>query len=141
LSLFPWATYSDKRKAIKIHVLLNTNGYIPEFMHNQCNRQDMLIMDKLAYKAGCFYIIDKAYVHYKRLYRIELSKAFFVTRAKQNMSYTIEESRIVDTARGIIKDELVLMKRWHTKRWYPDKYKKDRIQRYYNRIRANVSYQ
>jgi hypothetical protein len=101
----------------------------------------MLIMDKLAYKAGCFYIIDKAYVHYKRLYRIELSKAFFVTRAKQNMSYTIEESRIVDTARGIIKDELVLMKRWHTKRWYPDKYKKDRIQRYYNRIRANVSYQ
>jgi hypothetical protein len=120
LSLFPWATYSNKRKAIKIHVLLNTDGYIPEFVHiTNANRQDMLIMDKLIYKAGCFYIVDKAYVHYKRLYRIELSKAFFVTRAKQNMSYTIEDSRIVDTASGIIKDELVLMKRWHTKRWYP----------------------
>jgi transposase len=120
LSLFPWATYSSKRKAIKIHVLLNTDGYIPEFVHvTTGNRQDMLIMDQLIYKAGCFYVVDKAYVHYKRLYRIELSKAFFVTRAKQNMSYTIEESRTVDITTGVIKDELVLMKRWHTKRWYP----------------------
>lgn len=120
LTLFPWATYSSKRKAIKIHVLLNTDGYIPEFVHvTTGNRQDMLIMDQLIYKAGCFYVVDKAYVHYKRLYKIELSKAFFVTRAKQNMSYTIEESRTVDRTAGIIKDELVLMKRWHTKRWYP----------------------
>jgi transposase len=120
LSLFPWATYSSKRKAVKIHVLLNTDGYIPEFVHvTTGNRQDMLIMDQITYKAGCFYVVDKAYVHYKRLYRIELSKAFFVTRAKQNMSYTIEESRNVDISTGIIKDELVLMKRWHTKRWYP----------------------
>jgi transposase len=120
LSLFPWATYSSKRKAVKIHVLLNTDGYIPEFVHvTTGNRQDMLIMDQITYKPGCFYVVDKAYVHYKRLYRIELSKAFFVTRAKQSMSYTIEESKTVDTAKGIIKDELVMMKRWHTKRWYP----------------------
>jgi transposase len=120
LSLFPWATYSSKRKAVKIHVLLNTDGYIPEFVHvTTGNRQDMLIMDHITYKAGCFYVVDKAYVHYKRLHRIELSKAFFVTRAKQNMSYTIAESRTADMAKGIIKDELVLMKRWHTKRWYP----------------------
>lgn len=120
LSLFPWATYSSKRKAVKIHVLLNTDGYIPEFVHvTTGNRQDMLIMDQITYKAGCFYVVDKAYVHYQRLYRIELSKAFFVTRAKQNMSYTTAESRTADTAKGIIKDELVLMKRWHTKRWYP----------------------
>jgi hypothetical protein len=120
LSLFPWATYSSKRKAVKVHVLLNTDGYIPEFVHiTNANRQDMLLLDQLTYKAGCFYIVDKAYVHYKRLYRIELSKAFFVTRAKQNMSYIIEETKEVDSASGIIKDELVLMKRWHTRCWYP----------------------
>jgi hypothetical protein len=120
LSLFPWATYSSKRKAVKVHVLLNIDGYIPEFVHiTNANRQDMLIMDHLHYKAGCYYVIDKAYVHYKRLYRIEENKAFFVTRAKQNMSYNIKEKRIVDATKGIVRDELILMRRWHTRRWYP----------------------
>ncbi|MDQ6608688.1 MAG: IS4 family transposase, partial [Bacteroidota bacterium] len=120
LSLFSWATYSSKRKGVKVHVLLNTDGYIPEFVHiTNANRQDMLIMDQLTYKAGCFYVLDKAYVHYKRLYRIELSKAFFVSRAKQNMSYIIKERRQTDKSKGILKDQLVLMRRWHTRRWYP----------------------
>jgi len=120
LSLFPWATYSKKRKGVKVHVLLNTDGYIPEFVHiTNANRQDMLIMDQLTYKAGCFYVVDKAYVHYKRLYRIEISKAFFVSRAKQNMSYTIEQTTQTDKSKGIVKDQLVLMRRWHTRRWYP----------------------
>lgn len=120
LNLFPWATYSSKRKAIKIHVLINTDGYIPEFIHvTAANRQDMLMMDHLSYKAGCFYIVDKAYVDYERLYRIELSKAFFVTRAKQNMSYIVSERKNTDKQSGIIKDELVWMRRWHTRRWYP----------------------
>jgi hypothetical protein len=120
LSLFPWATYSSKRKGVKVHVLLNTDGYIPEFVHiTNANRQDMLIMDQLTYKAGCFYVVDKAYVHYKRLYRIEISKAFFVSRAKQNMSYTIEQTTQTDKSKGIVKDQLVLMRRWHTRRWYP----------------------
>jgi len=120
LSLFPWATYSSKRKGVKVHVLLNTDGYIPEFVHiTNANRQDMLIMDQLTYKAGCFYVVDKAYVHYKRLYRIEISKAFFVSRAKQNMSYTIEQTAQTDKSKGILKDQLVLMRRWHTRRWYP----------------------
>lgn len=120
LSLFPWATYSSKRKGVKVHVLLNTDGYIPEFVHiTNANRQDMLIMDQLTYKAGCFYVVDKAYVHYKRLYRIEISKAFFVGRAKQNMSYTIQQTTKTDKSKGILKDQLVLMRRWHTRRWYP----------------------
>jgi hypothetical protein len=120
LSLFSWATYKGKRKAVKVHVLLNIDGYIPEFVHiTNANRQDMLIMDHLIYKAGCYYVIDKAYVHYKRLYKIEENKAFFVTRAKQNMSYTIKETRTADATKGIMKDQLVLMKRWHTRRWYP----------------------
>jgi hypothetical protein len=120
LSLFAWATYSSKRKGVKVHVLLNTDGYIPEFVHiTNANRQDMLILDQLTYKAGCFYVVDKAYVHYKRLYRIEISKAFFVSRAKQNMSYTIEQRRKTDKSKGILRDQLVLMRRWHTRRWYP----------------------
>ena len=120
LSLFPWATYSSKRKAVKVHVLLNTDGYIPELVHiTNANRQDMLLMDKLIYKPGCFYIVDKAYVHYMRLYRIEVSKAFFVTRAKQNMSYVIKQNKLIGAENGVIKDQLVRMRRWHTRRWYP----------------------
>ena len=120
LSLFQWATFRSKSKAVKVHVLLNTDGYIPEFIHiTNANRQDMLLMDKLTYKPGCFYIVDKAYVHYKRLYRIELSKAFFVTRAKENMSYVIKQNKLVNTENGIVKDQLVKMRRWHTRRWYP----------------------
>ena len=120
LHLCPWATYSSKRKGVKMHVLLNTDGYIPEFVHlTNANRQDMLIMDELTYKAGCFYVMDKAYVHYKRLYKIELCKAYFVTRAKQNMSCRVKQNREVNIANGVIKDELVMMRRWHTRRWYP----------------------
>jgi hypothetical protein len=120
LSLCPWATYSSRRKGVKMHVLLNTDGYIPEFVHlTNANRQDMLIMDELTYKAGCFYVMDKAYVHYKRLNKIELSKAFFVTRAKQNMSCRVRQDREVNKASGVLKDELVIMRRWHTRRWYP----------------------
>jgi hypothetical protein len=120
MSLFPWATYSSRRKAIKIHVLLNIDGYIPEFVSvTTANRQDMLLLDTVTYAAGCFYVIDKAYVDYKRLYRIELSKAFFVTRGKSNMSYVIKEKKKTDGQQGVIKDELVRMRRWHTRRWYP----------------------
>ena len=53
-------------------------------------------MDRLAYKAGCYYVADKAYVDYERLYEIELARAFFITRAKENMSYTIIESKRID---------------------------------------------
>jgi hypothetical protein len=120
LNLFQWATFRSKSKAVKVHVLLNTDGYIPEFVHiTNANRQDILLMDKLTYKPGCFYVIDKAYVHYRRLYRIELSKAFFVTRAKENMSYVIRQNKVVNTQKGIITDQLVQMRRWHTRRWYP----------------------
>ncbi len=99
---------------------MNTDGYIPEFVHiTTANRQDMLMMDCLTYHAGCYYVVDKAYVDYERLYRIERSKAFFVTRAKENVSYTIEQSRDINKEQAVLKDELVKMRRWHTKRWYP----------------------
>jgi len=120
LSLFPWAVYSKRRKALKVHVLLNTDGAIPEFVHiTNANRQDMLMMDELHYKAGCFYVLDKAYVHYKRLYKIEVCKAFFVTRGKANMSYVVKKKQSVNREEGVVKDQLIVMKRWHTRRWYP----------------------
>jgi len=101
-------------------VLLNTDGAIPEFVHiTNANRQDMLMMDELHYKAGCFYVLDKAYVHYKRLYKIEVCKAFFVTRGKANMSYVVKKKQSVNREEGVVKDQLIVMKRWHTRRWYP----------------------
>lgn len=120
LRLFPWASYKITEKAVKVHVLINTDGYIPEFVHiTTAKISDGSVMDRLAYKAGCYYVADKAYVDYERLYEIELARAFFITRAKENMSYTIIESKRIDGLAGILKDELVLMKRWHTRRWYP----------------------
>ena len=121
LKLFPWATFSSTRKAIKVHVLINVDGYIPEFIQvTTANKQDVILMDDLQYRPGCFYLMDKAYVDFDRLYRINCSKAYFVTRAKENMSYIVKESRHVKPTSGIIKDEIISLQRWHTKRWYPE---------------------
>lgn len=64
-------------------------------------------------------MVDKAYVDFERLYKVETSKAFFVTRAKENMSYNVTKANAIENPKTVMKDELVKLKRWHTRRWYP----------------------
>ncbi|HEX8334129.1 MAG TPA: IS4 family transposase [Segetibacter sp.] len=120
LNLFPWATFRKTKSAVKMHVLLNVEGSIPEFVTiTKGHVQDVTMLDEISFTAGAFYLVDKAYVDFERLYRIETSKANFVTRAKENMSYDVEQENAINNKETIIKDELVKLKRWHTRRWYP----------------------
>lgn len=119
-TLFPWAKFRSTTNAIKVHVLLNIDGSIPEFVRiTKANKQDVNLLDELTYTSGCFYLVDKAYIDFKRLYKMELQKAFFVTRAKENLAYSVEKINKVHEDTGVKKDELIVMKWHHGKRKYP----------------------
>jgi len=119
LQLFPWAKFRKTKSAIKVHVLLNIDGAIPEFISiTKGTLQDVNMLDQIDYKPGCFYVVDKAYVDFKRFYKIDLQKAFFVTRAKENLAYTVEHQFDLHDEVGVSKDELIVLKWHHGKRKY-----------------------
>lgn len=120
MELFPWAKFRQTKSAVKVHVLLNINGSIPEFISiTDGKKQDVNLLDAITYTSGCFYLVDKAYVDFKRLYKIELQKAFFVTRAKDNMAYVVKDAQKINGQDGIRKDEMIELKWHHGKRKYP----------------------
>jgi transposase len=120
LELFPWAKFRQTKSAIKVHVLLNLDGSIPEFVTvTEGKKQDVNLLDEITYISGCFYLMDKAYTDFRRLYKIELQKAFFVTRAKENLAYTVTVANRINKKEGVKKDELIKMKWHHGKRKYP----------------------
>ena len=119
-NLFPWAKFRSTVNAIKVHVLLNIDGSIPEFVSiTEANRQDVKLLDEITYASGCFYLIDKAYMDFRRLYKMELAKAFFVTRAKENLAYCVTTTNKINKSEGIKRDELIRLKWHHGKRKYP----------------------
>ncbi len=118
--LFPWAKYRSTINAIKVHVLLNIDGSIPEFVSiTEGRKQDVKLLDEIPYVSGCFYLIDKAYMDFRRLHKIELQKAFFVTRAKENLAYSVAAINKINKNTGVKKDELIKLKWHHGKRKYP----------------------
>ena len=120
LELFPWAKFRPTKGAVKMHVLLNIDGSIPEFIFiTDGSVHDVKIMDKLEYKPGAYYLFDRGYVSYKRLYRIEKEKAFFVTRPKGNMRYEVLKINKPSVRNGIIKDELVQSTGFYAFKGYP----------------------
>lgn len=120
LQLFQWAKFRTTKSAVKLHVLLNINGSIPEFIWiTDGSVHDVKALDQLNYRPGAYYLLDKGYVSYKRLHRIETEKAFFVTRAKVNMAYVVVKSKKASIKNGIIKDELVRLTGYYTARGYP----------------------
>lgn len=120
LQLFPWAKFRKTKSAVKMHVLLNIDGSIPEFISiTDGNVPDVKMLDQLNYKPGAYYLLDKGYVSYKRLYRIEVERAFFVTRAKVNMSYVVIKIKKASLRAGIIKDELIQLTGYYAAKGYP----------------------
>lgn len=110
-SLFPWAKYRSTTNAVKVHVLLNIDGSIPEFVSvTEGRKQDVKLLDEITYASGCFYLIDKAYIDFRRFYKMELQKAFFVTRAKENLAYSVAVINKINKTQGIKKDELIKLK-------------------------------
>ncbi len=121
LSLSPWAPHTHSRGAIKMHTLLDLRGSIPTFIaitHGRSN--DVAILDQLRLEPGAFYVMDRGYVHFKRLFAIHQSGAFFVTRTEKKTRYERQYSRSVDRGSGLRMDQTIRLTGETTKRTYPE---------------------
>jgi hypothetical protein len=125
MELFPWAKFRPTKSAVKMHVLLNIDGSIPEFIRiSDGSVHDVNVLDELKYKPGAYYVMDKGYVSFKRLYRIDAEKAFFVTRAKDNMAYITTKTIKASKRLGILSDELVELISHYPKKGYPKEFRR-----------------
>lgn len=110
LSLFPWAKFRRRKGAVKLHTLIDLRGNIPCFIHFSTGKvHDVNALDYLTLEPGAFYMMDRGYVDYARLYRFTVEMAFFVTRAKSNMKYKRQEMRRVDKSTGLRSDYRIVL--------------------------------
>lgn len=110
LSLFPWAKFRRAKAGIKLHTLLDLRGNIPNVVIVTPARvHDVNILDQMAFEAGAFYIMDRGYLDYQRLYGIHQSSAYFVTRTKRNSQLRRRRSNPVDRATGLRSDHVVVL--------------------------------
>lgn len=122
LSLFPWAKFRSTKSAIKMHTLLDLQNNIPAFISiTDGSVHDVNILDELITEIGAFYIIDRGYIDFERLYRLTTSNAYFVTRAKSNLQFQRVYSHQVDKSQGLICDQSVFLKTYYPLKSYPDK--------------------
>ncbi len=121
LSLFPWARFRRTKGAIKLHTLLNLSGSIPEFIHISAGKlHDVKVLDLLIAEPGSFYVMDRAYVDFKRLYGLHQAMAFFVTRAKRGLRFNRRYSRPVDKSMGLRCDQTIILTGVDTQEDYPE---------------------
>ena len=121
LSLFPWARFRRRKGAVKVHTLMDLRGSIPCFIHVTAgNIHDLNILDELLFEPGSFYIMDRGYIDFGRLYALAQSLAFFVVRAKSNLDYSRRTSRQVDKSTGLRSDQTILLKGPKTSQAYPE---------------------
>ena len=121
LSLFPWARFRRRKGAVKLHTLLDLRGNIPCFVRVSCGKtHDVTVLDHLPIEPGAFYVMDRGYVDFERLYRFEKGAAFFVTRAKRGLDYTRRQRRPIDKATGLRSDQTIALAGPKTSRLYPE---------------------
>jgi hypothetical protein len=110
LSVFAWAPFRSTKAAIKLHTLLDLRGNIPSFLHISDGKlHDVNVLDLLLPEPGAFYIMDRGYIDFERLYRLHEAKSFFVTRAKSNLKAQRRYSHPVDRATGLICDQTIVL--------------------------------
>ena len=120
LSLFAWAPFRSTKAAIKLHTLLDLRGAIPTFIHISDGKlHDVNVLDMLAFEAGAFYVMDRGYADFARLYAIHQAGAFFVTRAKSPMDARRVYSAATDRSTGVISDQQVMLNGYYSARKYP----------------------
>jgi hypothetical protein len=120
MSLFPWAHYKRTQHAMKLHTLLDLRGNIPTFIRiTPARLHDVNVLDDLTPEAGAFYVMDRGYVDFERLYRWTLAGAFFVTRARKNLRFDRVESRPVDKRTGVQCDQTIRLVWFYSSRGYP----------------------
>ena len=121
MALFPWAHFRRTKSAVKMHTLLNLCGNIPEFiLITEGNVHDVNVLDHIIPLPGAYYVMDRAYLDFERLYTLHLLKAYFVTRAKKNFQFQRRYSHPVDRTTGIICDQTVTLTGHYPKQSYPE---------------------
>jgi len=121
LALFPWAKFRKHKAAVKMHTLLDLHGNIPTFISVTDGKvHDVNILDEILPEAGAFYVMDRAYVDFERLYEFTLSSAFFVVRTKSNVLLQRRYSHPVDKSTGVRSDHTVILTAIDSAKVYPD---------------------
>ena len=121
LSLFDWAPFRTAKAAVKLHTLLDLRGAIPAFIHiSDGKMHEVNVLDFLPVEAGAFYVMDRGYLDFARLYKLHQTGAFFVTRAKRNMNARRVYSAAVDRAAGVICDQTITMNGFYVSQDYPE---------------------
>src|SRR3989442_8334886 len=121
LSLFPWAKFRKHKAAVKMHTLLDLHGNIPTFISITSGKvHDVNILDEMLPEAGAFYVMDRGYVDFERLYVFTLSAAFFVVRTKSNVLLQRRYSHPVDKRTGVRSDHTVILTAIDSAKAYPD---------------------
>jgi hypothetical protein len=122
LSVFWWAKFRRTKGGIKLHTLYDVKTSIPTFLHiSNAKMHDVNALDLISYESGSFYVIDKAYIDYKRLFHLHQQRAFFVTRAKDNMRFNRMYSMPVDKTTGVKYDQIGKLETYYPSRDYPEK--------------------
>jgi hypothetical protein len=119
LSVFPWAPFQSTKAAIKLHTLLDLRGNIPTFIHISDGKlHEVSILDQLVPEPGAFYIMDRGFLDFARLYRLHQAGGFFVTRAKSNTKAERRYSRPVDRSTGLVCDQTIILTGQYSPRDY-----------------------
>jgi hypothetical protein len=121
LSLFPWAKFRRRKAAVKMHTLLDLHGNIPTFIRvTSGDVHDVNILDEIMPEAGSFYVMDRGYIDFQRLFVFTLSSAFFVVRTKSNVLIQRRYSHPVDKSTGVRSDQTVILRSFESASAYPD---------------------
>ncbi|MCK4374705.1 MAG: IS4 family transposase, partial [Candidatus Brocadiae bacterium] len=127
LSLFPWARFRRRKGAVKVHTLLDLRGSIPVFVRiTDALVHDVNILDEIIAEPGAFYIMDRAYLDFARLYSLHQCSAFFVTRARGNFRFRRLYSHPVDKSTGLRCDQSIVLKSFYPLKNYSDKLRRIR---------------
>ena len=122
LSMFPWANFRQNKGAIKLHTLLDLRGSIPTFIHISDGKlHEVNTLDIIPVEPAAFYVMDRGYLDFARLYALSQAAAFFVIRAKSNLKCRRVYSHPVDRTTGIICDQTVVLTGFYQAKAYPDK--------------------
>lgn len=122
LNVFWWAKFRKEKGAVKLHTQFDVKANVPTFIDitNSLNH-DVHFLDQIAYEVGAFYIADKAYIDFERLFVIQQADAFFITRAKENMNYRRVYSARVNKSKGIKCDQTIMFNNYYAAKDYPEK--------------------
>lgn len=125
LSIYPWAKFRKAKAAVKIHTKMDAKTSIPDFIHiSDGKMHDVNVLDYITIIADSFYVLDRGYVDYERLYRIHKAEAYFITRTKKNMDFKRMYSAKVDKSTGVKCDQTIKLTGFYASKDYSEKLKR-----------------